>query len=343
MTTLHNLIEPEGLLGHFRENPPEGFAILELACGAPAFAAPFDLLTTTSATVRRRAKRFRPAWFLKPRTAFIGTTVSELAPLPEALPADALVREIMTTLARDYPFVIVKDLPSDTTLVSEEDLAASRNVANACRDAGFVLMEGQALAWVPIDFASIDELLGRRSPARRKNIRRKLKSRAAMQIDELPLGDARFLEDAFLATLYAMYLNVYQQSEVHFDLLTPAFFRAVLQDATIDGVVFLYSAVGALIGFNLCVCANGRLIDKYVGFVYPAAREHDLYAVSWFHNLEYARTRGLRCYVAGWTDRDVKKELGAHFTFTQHAVYVRNPILRFALRIFRRFFESDHD
>jgi hypothetical protein len=45
--------------------------------------------------------------------------------------------------------------------------------------------------------------------------------------------------------------------------------------------------------------------------------------------------------VAGWTDPEVKAQLGASFTFTQHAVYIRNPLLRALGRRFSRHFESD--
>ena len=50
---------------------------------------------------------------------------------------------------------------------------------------------------------------------------------------------------------------------------------------------------------------------------------------------------GLRFYVAGWTDPEVKAGLGARFTFTRHLVWVRNPILRRILYMFRHWFESD--
>jgi hypothetical protein len=83
------------------------------------------------------------------------------------------------------------------------------------------------------------------------------------------------------------------------------------------------------------------LIDKYIGFDYPAAHEHDLYAVSWFHNLEHALARRYRYYVAGWTDAEIKRRLGARFTPTLHAVRVRNPLLRALLRLSKRWFESD--
>jgi uncharacterized protein len=83
------------------------------------------------------------------------------------------------------------------------------------------------------------------------------------------------------------------------------------------------------------------LLDKYVGFAYPQAREFNLYFVSWFHNLEYALERGLKCYVAGWTDPEIKRHLGARFTFTHHAVYIRNPWLRRLLSHFKHHFEAD--
>jgi len=124
--------------------------------------------------------------------------------------------------------------------------------------------------------------------------------------------------------------------------LSAGFFRAVLQDATIGGLLFAYRLEGQLIGYNLCFLENGFLLDKYVGFVYPQARDYNLYAVSWFHNLEYALAHKLCGYVAGWTDPEVKRELGARFTRTQHAVYVRNPMLRALLKPFRRLFETGY-
>ena len=108
-----------------------------------------------------------------------------------------------------------------------------------------------------------------------------------------------------------------------------------------DGHLFLYYSAEQLIGFNLCFIHNGMLIDKYIGFRYPAAREHNLYFVSWMENLAFALSRKLRHYVAGWTDPEIKAYLGAKFTFTQHAVYVRNPVLRRILAKLSRHFEHD--
>lgn len=310
----------------------------------PAFAMSFDLLTTLEPAARRRLDALPLArwWqrFLVRKTCFVGSTVSEYALLPVDATPDELLR-IVSKLVPDYPFVIVKDIPTEAVLVGEAAMAYSQRFTDVCRQAGFVLMEGQALAYVPIDFSSMDGYMARLSHARRRNVRRKLRSRAALQVEAIPTGDARFEDESFLAVLYALYRNVYAQSEIHFDLLTAPFFRAVLQDASMEGIVFVYRAGEAMVGYNLCVCANGMLIDKYVGFAYPEARDHDLYTVSWFQNLEYALQRGFRYYVAGWTDPEVKRHLGARFTFTLHAVYVRNVLIRTLLRPFKGLFEAD--
>ena len=329
---LVNLLEPLELIQQFQSHLPEGFSAVEAS--APAFSTRFDLLTTLEPSMRKRL-----AWLPLPRpvTCFIGTTVSEYA----LFPGNIRIDELIAPLVRRFAFVIVKDLPAEPVLVGEESFEISRRIASACEAAGFVILDGQALAYVPVDFASVDDYLGRFSHSRRKNLRRKLKARHSLTIETFTTGDERFNDETFLAAIYRLYRNVYAQSETHFDLLTSDFFRAVLQSGKADGLLFTYRANGSMIGWNLCFAGNGLLIDKYIGFDYPAAREHDLYTASWFNNLEYALQHGLRTYVAGWTDPEIKRQLGARFTPTQHAVHVRNPLLRSALRGSKRWFESD--
>jgi predicted N-acyltransferase len=309
--------------------------------------APFDLLTTADDTLRRRIAGLpgyrRWGRLLRWRTRFAGTTVSEYAPLPSGVDPVALAQGLKGAYGRECRLLIVKDIAQDSPLLGAADNAYARAFASACAAAGFVLLEGQALAWVPIDFGSNDEYLARLSSGRRKNIRRKLRSLAELQIEAVPTGDVRFRDEATLAAFQALFDNVYAQSEIHFDRLDAAFFRAVLQDGGSGGVVFVYRHAGEMIGWNLCYEHAGKLVDKYVGFAYPQAREHNLYFVSWMHNLDYARRRGLSHYVAGWTDPEVKAFLGARMTFTRHAVYARNPLLRALLRRLGHHFESDRN
>jgi predicted N-acyltransferase len=338
-------LEPDALLAHFMAQPPVGFTVQLSPQGMPAFVAPFDLLTTADDALRRRITRL-PLYrhwgrALRWRTRFAGTTVSEYAPLPKGVTPTALARGLKAAYGRECRLLIVKDIAQESPLLSDADNAYAGEFARACEAEGYVLLEGQALAWVPIDFASDDEYLARLSAGRRKNIRRKLRSRADLEIEAVRTGDARFDDAATLTEFHALFDNVYAQSEIHFDRLSAAFFRAVLQDGGSDGVVFVYRHAGQMIGWNLCYEHGGKLIDKYVGFAYPQAREHNLYFVSWMHNLDHARQRGLTHYVAGWTDPEVKSFLGARMTFTRHAVYARNPLLRALLRRLGSHFESD--
>jgi predicted N-acyltransferase len=338
-------LEPDALLAAFVAQPPPGFVVTASPQGMPTFVAPFDLLTTADDDLRRRVAclpLYR--WWgrmLRWRTCFAGSTVSEYAPLPLGVSPADLAQGLKHAHGRECRLLIIKDIAQDSPLLNAADNAYAAAFAQACATAGYVLLEGQALAWVPIDFASVDEYLARLSPGRRKNIRRKLRSRAGLQIEAVPTGAACFRDEATLAAFHALFDNVYAQSETHFDHPGAGFFRVLLQDADSGGVVFVYRHAGQMIGWNLCYAYAGKLVDKYIGLAYPQAREHNLYFVSWMHNLDYARAHGLSHYVAGWTDPEVKSFLGARMTFTRHAVYARNPLLRAMLRRLGRHFESD--
>src|SRR5262249_31859583 len=253
-----------------------------------------------------------------------------------------LVADCLRELKRQRAdLLIVKDLPVDSPLLSTSENAAAARLSRQCQQAGFQLLSGLALAYVAIDFASREEYLQRLSRSRRKDIRRKLRTVSSLSIEELETGDRAFHDPSFVEQLYQLYLNVYQQSKFHFDLLTLEFFKSVLQDRQSGGVIVLYWQQQKLIGFNLLYVFNGNLVDKYVGFAYPDAPDANLYFVSWFYNLDYALRHRLKHYIAGWTDPEVKAALGAKFTFTQHAVYLANPILRFIFNKTSRYFECD--
>lgn len=350
MSSYHQL-EPEALLQQFAQHPPEGFSLLP---GAPAlaFTAPFDLLTTADPGLKAGLLAWPGgAWLarrLRWRTDFVGTTVTEYAPLPRSLSPQALAQALRAMAGRRQ-LTIVKDLPQACPLLPDSDNAHAQATLTALAAQGFVLLEGQALAYVPMDFTSLDGYLAGLSSSRRKNLRRKLKSREQLCIQRIPTG-AAFADDSLVDSYYALFEAVYAQSEVHFDKLTRGFIAALLRDTADSpnhGLVFEYrqrqpdGKAGALLGWNLCFEHDGKLLDKYIGLSYPDARAANLYFVSWMVNLEYALERGLSHYVAGWTDPEVKAQLGARFSFTRHAVFIRNPLLRAVGRRFARHFESD--
>ncbi len=342
-----NQLEKNELIDSFLTYPPQDFSAWLSDDDVPVFSAKFDLLTTANDDFKYKIQKFPfyKKWkhWLQPRTCFVGTTVSEYTLLTDKVDANQLAKHLKTTYAKQYPFMIVKDLPLASPLLSEYDNHYSEQLIEALKEQGYIEVEGQALAWLPIDFIDINEVFSRFSYSRRKNFRRKLKSRDKLDINILHSGDECFFNQDVQDEYYQLYLNVYQQSEIHFDLLTKPFFIQLLQSKAAKAHIFTYHNNGVFIGFNICFEVNNMLIDKYIGMVYPKARELNLYFVSWFVNLEYALQQGFNYYIAGWTDPEVKASLGAKFTFTKHLVYIRNPLLRVILRKLIGHFESDKE
>ncbi|KAA6204978.1 MAG: GNAT family N-acetyltransferase [Candidatus Tokpelaia sp.] len=315
----------------------------------PLFSCRFNLLTSLEPAQLQKLQKLPFYKIIKKlltfRSLFFGTTVSEFAPLPAAFsPALAVAAaDYLLAQAKKYPLVIVKDLPQgENALVTRQQAAAGQNFAAALTARGFMAVEGQALAYVPVDYADIDAFLARFSKARRKDFRRKLRARQNLTIEVLHKGAAAFADEEQIDLYYRLYSQVYAQSTVHFDLLTRDFFRALLQQAD-DSLRFITyrDKEERLIGYNICFIIGNRLVDKYIGLDYPAATDYSLYFVSWFYNLAYAREQGLQYYVAGWTDPQVKACLGAKFIMTRHIVYIRNPLLRWVLRRCRSWFEAE--
>lgn len=343
MNKFRNQLEPQSLVDAFLKHPPVAFQ-LSANSDEHFFSTQFDLLTTLEAPLRQRLMR-SPGYrywskLLQRPTGFWGTTVTEYS----LLPVEQSVKDLIDGLAQHkqcYDLTIIKDLPLNSPLLSAEDNHYSQQLIQYAEQQGFLSVEGQALAYVPIDFQDQAQYLARLSKSRRKNLKRKLKSLRALNIEIVATGDQRFHDAAFRAELYALYFQVYQQSEIHFDLLTPEFFDQVLLDQQAQGRVFFYYHQQQLLGYNICYIHQNNLVDKYIGFHYPLALQFNLYFVSWFVNLDYARQQQLDFYIAGWTDPEVKSQLGAKFTFTRHLVWIKQPILRFVLSKFKHKFESD--
>lgn len=338
-----NLLEPENLVHAFLDAPPEGFVPITINGNAkplPGFITRLDLSVAADKTAKKLLNKMR--WLLpKPRTLFIGTTVSEYALFPAGVEPGKLKEQVLSKLHElGFPFLIIKDIPQESPILSNEENTFSKQLISHLKENDFLIVSGQALAYVPIDFPSVDAYLERFSKSRRKDFRRKLRSLDKITIDRISTGDG-FSNDSLVETLYALYLNVFNKSEIHFDKLSFPFFKKVLQDKQNGGIVFLYRHQDAIIGFNICFFVKGYLVDKYIGFHYPEAQQFNLYFLSWFYNLSFCIEHNLKVFIAGWTDPEIKAYLGANFTSTYHAVYIKNPLVRFLMNKVKFLFEPD--
>src|SRR5690349_18107126 len=164
------LVEPASLLRHFVAHPPRGFEARLGVADVPIFSLRFDVLTTVEPATRVRIERWPLArlwrrWLALP-TTFVGSTVSEYLPLPVDTEPHALAERVLESESARHPLTILKDLPLRSPLLGAAANRFSEDLAAACANRGCVLLEGQALAYVPIDFASTGEYLARLSASR---------------------------------------------------------------------------------------------------------------------------------------------------------------------------------
>ena len=339
---LINGLDAAELQACFLAHPPKDFEVLA-ATPMPVFRAAFDLLGALDDSIGAKARRLPGyGWWsrcLRLRVAFAGSPVTEYAPLPQGISPFHLARKLRGEWGRRHAMTVVKDLPQASPLLSQADNQRAEAIMQACRGQGFFVVEGLPLAYLPIDFSDVNTYLGRLPKSARRYVQRRLRTREQMTVAQIPTG-AAFADDSLVAAYYALYREVQDNSNIGFDRLPLSFFSALLRCETSGGLVFEYrhGETGELLGWNLCFEVGGRLVDKYIGLSYPAAREMNLYFVSWIVNLEYALERGLTQYVAGVAAAEVKAMLGARFTPTRHAVYVRNPVLRLLMRRFAHWF-----
>lgn len=348
MTSSHyqNLLESDDYAELFRKYPPITFPCLGNEQETPSFFTPFDITMTMDADIAAFLKKIPGFSALRRllvwKTIFYGTTITEYAPIAASNDFDGLIGELKKNRNK-ASLVIIKDLPNSSPLLPDEtNLKADELSSLACKH-GFFQVEGESLAYLPIDFDNTDDWLSRFSKSRRKDLKRKFRSREFIEEEFVSLGDARFQDPSFISKMYSLYMEVYDQSQVHFDCLSEKFFKALLNSKTIGGVCAFYKNknTGEMIGWNISLIHNCMMIDKFIGMHYPSARDLNLYFVSWLANIEYAQKAGLKTYVAGWTDSKVKASLGAKFTKTRHLVFVVNPLLRTVIRPFRHMFESE--
>jgi hypothetical protein len=348
--TLLNRLEPEGFIDAFACEPPENFSSLRFKTPQGdfyGFIAELDLFTTVSEnlkTLRQRYERWVPPFiknFFRQRVLFIGTPISEYAILPASLEPDALKTLWLSEFGKtNAAFLIVKDLPKQSPLLTDEENRFSERMLAFLEQQGFLILSGQALGYVNIDFNSREEYLKKFHSRRRNNLKRKLKKFSMVSVQEIRTGDPA-LDNSLCEALYSLYLNVYENSYIHFEKQRFPFFKKVLTDPDNQGVIFLFYTAEKLIGFAMCFNYQNMLVEKYIGSLYPDSREHNLYYLSWFYKLDFCIRHRLRRMIVGCTDPEIKAYLGAEFTQSYHAVYIPNPVLRWLGRKIRVLFESD--
>ena len=308
-----------------------GWYVLEddgqLVAAAPVFETLYDLATTAQGRVRTVLTRLQP-WVpgqLKLRLSCLGSPVTETCQFGFAPHLDVSQKKLaLMTLVKFWRQHAVSRGIGLHGLKDASD--ADRQLFDPLlADLGFRLVSSMPSASLALDFPDIEAYLARLSPATRKDMRRKLKLR-----DQIRVEDTRDVQGV-LPDILEMYRETRSRSDWAFEELEASYFSRVLE---LSGNAFfkLYWAGDRLVGANLLLSDGKVLLDKFFVMRGTEGRELNLYFLSWFENIGYCLTHGLVTYHSGQAGYETKIKLGSVLHPTWIGFSHRNPIIQRALR-----------
>ena len=306
------------------------YAVVELngrpVAAAPGFISDYSLDTTLTdlgrsaiAAVRRIAPR---AFTLK--LGSLGSPCTETVGLgfaPEAPEGDRC--EILARLIAGFE---ADAIAAGCGLLALKDTPGPDEELWAAAAPGFKPVTGPPTAHLDLDFPTLDASIARLSPGTRKDMRRKLRVRDALEVEVRQ--DIRGLE----ADVHRLYADTRARADMQFEDLTPAYFTGVLDRMAGRALCVLYRRDGELLAANLLLHDGSTLLDKFFCMDGAKGRAANLYFVSWFNNLQLCLDRGFRRYVSGQAGYASKLRLGSSLTPTAMRFRHRNPLINQALR-----------
>ena len=291
-----------------------------LRAAVPAFVTDYRLDTTLDGTLRRVVGALAQAvpTLLRPRMLALGSPVAETMHAGFSPDAESVERRRLFDCILDSAEAQAARHRAQLFAVKDAGDALKTLWEDCLRARGMRRQPGLATATLRLPYASIDEYLASLGRATRKDLRRKLRARAALRIEwRRDLAGVR--EHAM-----RLYRDTLARADMALEELTPAFFDNVLADLGERASCVCYWRGDELVAFNLVLRDGQRLIDKYIGMDYACARELNLYYVSWMENVRYAIEHGIGLYQSGQGLPDEKLRLGS--TLTGNDLWYRHRV-----------------
>ena len=308
-----------------------GWYVLEeggdVIAAVPMFETRYDLATTAQGTVRTILTRMQP-WIpgqLKLGLSCLGSPVTETCQLGFAPRLDDGQKQLVLAalvqfwrqhaVSRGIGLHGLKDVSQADRVVFEPALARF----------GFRLVPSMPSASLKIDFPDIESYMSRLSPSTRKDMRRKLKFR-----DRIRVEDTRDVRNV-LPDILEMYRETRSRSDWAFEDLEASYFSSVLELSE-NAFFKLYWAGSRLVGANMLLSDGNVLLDKFFVMRGTEGRDLNLYFLSWFENVSHCLAHGLATYRSGQAGYESKIKLAS----VLHPAWIGfshwNPVIQSVLR-----------
>lgn len=319
--------------------PPPGFRFEAVAVrrdGKVIAAAPVFHVTYRLDTSLQGAWRPLGDWLNRTVPRLVGIPVMGLgSPLadrchlgfdPELSPTDraAAMQALLAGLdakaeAQRIPLLAIKDL-------SDREVS---DVAAPIADAGFSRIASLPVCVLDLPFKSEAEYVQSLSANNRSTLRRKLKTRAKVDIEIVRSIEG--LENE----IFELYEATRKNSRFDygdFEQLSPDYFRRVTQNLGDKQACILCRVDGRLLAYKLMFIEPDRIIDKFWGMQYPVGRDYNLFFVAWMEGVKFALQHGATRYQSGQTAYAQKVKLGSRldklWVYFRHRGRMTNRIFK---------------
>ena len=331
--------EDWGYLRACERAAPQGFAMSalaahagdELVAAAPLFRTDFRLDMTLKGRLRRPV-----AWLHRKAPKLVavpllgmGSPLTEECPLGFAPGMTAAERgqafgALLAALdrhaaAENIPLMALKDIVHRDKVWAAQPLAA----------AGFTAIPTLPIATLHLPFASVEAYLASLSANMRSSLKKKMRHAADIDIEFRQSIDG--IESEVTALFHET--HAHRKSDYGaFDDVPQAYFREVLDNANGNARLMLCRVNGALVSFNFHLVERDRVIGKYIGMRYAAAREHNLYFVNWMAMVRLCIERGIPWLQTGHTAYRQKARFGCRlkrsWIYCKHRNAAINPLFK---------------
>ena len=196
---------------------------------------------------------------------------------------------------------------------------------------GFTGVATLPLATLHLPFKSEDEYLASLSSSMRSDLRKKMRRASKVKFEfRDSIAD---IEDE----IAALFEETRANSKVDygsFDEVPATYFREVMRNCDGTAEVMLARVDGEIVSFNISLADPNRLLAKYIGMRYPAAREHNLYFVNWMAMVRHCIERGIPWMQIGQTSYRQKARLGCKLKRSWIYFKHRNPLINPLFKVF---------
>jgi len=212
----------------------------------------------------------------------------------------------------------------------------NKSLAKFLLKKNFVRLESLATTMLEIKARSMEEYFEGLSKNMRKDLKRKLRRSAELATLKTEIREN---VDDIIDRIYELYLNNFNDSDVHFEILTRDFFKNICGNMPGVAKYFITYDNDKIVAFNLCLVQGNLFIDKFIGFDKEVALKYHLYFTTFCHNLEWCIKNDIRFYQPGTTDYYPKIRLGAELVPLYIFARSLNPILHTIVKLTARWIE----